>query len=194
MLGPLLLALAAAGAPALADVARSIPDAAVDLRYATDRNLVGRPIYPAGSRCLLLPSVAGRLARAAARLREQGFRLLLYDCYRPQSAQRELWRLSPRPGFVADPRRGSNHTRGAAVDLGLAGPAGEVVEMPTAFDAFEPRARADARDVPPAAMRHRELLRAAMEGAGFRVNRAEWWHFDAPEARGAPLLDSPIAP
>ena len=187
--------LAVAPAPPLVDVARALPDAVVDLRYATRSNFLGRAVYPPDARCLLLPAVTDRLARAAARLRERGLRLRLYDCFRPLAVQREMWRLFPRKGFVADPARGSNHNRGAAVDVGLAGADGSEVELPTAFDAFERRARADATEgVSPAARRHRDLLRAAMEEAGFRVNRMEWWHFDAPEARGAPVLDARLSP
>jgi D-alanyl-D-alanine dipeptidase len=188
-------ALLAAAPARLADVARTIPDAVVDLRYATPSNFLGRAVYPAGARCLLLPAVADRLARAAARLRPRGLRLRLYDCYRPLAVQREMWRRVPRKGFVADPARGSNHNRAAAVDVGLAAADGGEVELPTAFDAFEPRARADAvAGVSAAARANRDLLRGAMEAEGFRVNRMEWWHFDAPEARGAPLLDVALAP
>lgn len=193
---PLAWATLLAATPAqLADVAHRIPDAVVDLRYATPSNFLGRAVYPPGARCLLLPPVADRLARAAARLRARGLRLRIYDCHRPLAVQREMWRRMPRRGFVADPARGSNHNRAAAVDVGLALPDGGEVELPTAFDAFEPRARADATEgVSPAARRNRELLRAAMEAEGFRVNRMEWWHFDAPEARRSPVLDVPLAP
>jgi D-alanyl-D-alanine dipeptidase len=193
---PLAWAALLAAAPArLADVAERIPDAVVDLRYATAANFVGRPLYPPGARCLLLPAVADRLARAAARLRARGFRLRIYDCHRPLAVQREMWRRVPRKGFVADPARGSNHNRAAAVDVGLAGPDGREVELPTAFDAFEPRARADATaGVSPAARRNRDLLRSAMEAEGFRVNRMEWWHYDAPEARRAPIVEADLAP
>lgn len=181
--------------PQLVDVSLLLPEAVLDLRYASERNFTGSALYPAGARCLLLRPVALRLARAAARLAAERHRLVLYDCYRPLAAQRELWRRFPRPGYVADPARGSNHNRAAAVDVGLAAADGSPVELPTAFDAFEPRARADARaGIAPAARRNRDLLRGAMEAAGFRVNRLEWWHFDAPEARGAPLLDVPLAP
>jgi D-alanyl-D-alanine dipeptidase len=187
-------ALLAAAPARLADVAATIPDAVIDLRYATASNFLGRAVYPAGARCLLLPPVAERLARAAARLRARGLRLRVWDCYRPLAVQREMWRRVPRRGFVADPARGSNHNRAAAVDVALARPDGGEVELPTAFDAFEPRARADATEgVSRAARRHRGLLRAAMEAEGFRVNRMEWWHFDAPEARGAPLLEVDLA-
>lgn len=192
---PFVVAAAPRPPADVVDAARAIPDAVLDLRYATPRNFVGRAIYPEGARCLLLRPVAERLVRAAARLRAAGFRLRLYDCYRPIAVQRELWRLVPRPGLVANPARGSNHNRAAAVDVGLAAPDGGAVELPTEFDAFVRAARANAVEgVTPAARRHRDLLRAALEAEGFRVNRAEWWHFDAPEARGAPVLDLPLAP
>jgi D-alanyl-D-alanine dipeptidase len=194
--------LASQGAPGtaaaspLVDVSALVPDAVLDLRYATARNFVGRPLYPAGARCLLQPRVAERLARAAEALRAQGFRLRLFDCYRPLSVQKRLFEKESRPGFVADPYRGgSHHNRGAAVDLGLAGPGGEDVELPTDFDDFTVRARAHAVDgVSALARAHRDALRAAMVAAGFEPSRSEWWHFDAPEKRGAPLLDVPVAP
>ncbi|HEX9051157.1 MAG TPA: M15 family metallopeptidase [Anaeromyxobacter sp.] len=189
------LLAAAPRAPDLVDLARVIPDATIDLRYATPRNVAGKAMYPPGARCLLLRPVAERLARAAARLRAAGYTLRLWDCYRPISVQRELWRIQPTPGLVADPRTGSSHNRGAAVDLALAGPAGAELELPTDLDAFGPRARSGATEgLSPAARRHRDLLRAAMRAEGFRPIRLEWWHFEAPEARGAPVLDAPLAP
>lgn len=190
----LLVALVAASSPRLVDVADRIPDASVELRYAGTENLLGRPIYPPGARCLLLPAVADRLAHAADRLRQQGFRLLVYDCYRPLGAQRALWAAAPIRGWVADPDHGgSHHNRAAAVDVGLAGRDGAELPLPTPFDAIgDPHARAFAHGVPAAARRNRDRLRTAMEAEGFRVNPYEWWHFDAPEAKGAPLLDLPL--
>ncbi len=182
--------------PRVVDVAVLIPDAVPDLRYATPRNIVGRRMYPAGARCLLLPKVASRLARAADILRDRGFRLRLFDCYRPLYVQRQLFAKESRPGLVANPYRGgSHHNRGAAVDVGLAGPAGEEVELPSDFDEFTPRARADASaGVSQKACAHRAALREAMVAAGFRPSRSEWWHFDAPGARGLPILEVALAP
>lgn len=189
-----LLAAAVLAAPGgdLVDVTRLVPDAVLDIRYATPDNFLGRKLYPV-ARCLLHRRVAERLARAAAHLREQGYRVRLLDCYRPLSVQRELWRAEPRRGFVADPRTGSHHNRGAAVDLSLLDLAGREVEMPTPYDTFDRRARADAvAGISRAAIRNRTALRKAMEEAGFRVNRAEWWHFDSIDARVYPLLDEPL--
>jgi D-alanyl-D-alanine dipeptidase len=185
----------AAPAPPLVDVAGIIPDALVDLRYATSDNLAHRPVYPAGARCLLLAPVAERLARVAGRLRAEGLRLRLWDCYRPLTVQRELWRLVPRKGLVADPAKGSHHNRGAAVDVAVAAADGGPVALPTGFDDLGRRARLQAVDgVSPEARRNRERLRAAMEAEGFRPNRMEWWHYEAPEARGARVLEVSLAP
>ncbi|MHB8420517.1 MAG: D-alanyl-D-alanine dipeptidase [Myxococcales bacterium] len=185
----LLLAAAPAGGGALIDATRAVSGLRVDIRYATSRNVVGRPLYRS-ARCLLLPEVARALARAQAALRGRGLGLLAWDCYRPLSVQRELWKVYPHPGFVANPARGSNHNRGAAVDVTLVDGAGHQLEMPTDFDSFEPQAFQGATaGVSPEAQRHREILRAAMLAAGFHSIRKEWWHYDIAGALGLPLLD-----
>jgi D-alanyl-D-alanine dipeptidase len=161
----------------LADAASIVPGLVVRLSYATPDNAAGRVLYPTGARCLLRRSVADRLALAARTLRSQGFRLVAYDCWRDHAAQEALWKAHPHPGSVADPRRGSLHERGVAVDVGLADLTGAPVEMPTAFDAFGPDAAAAAPIPDGPAKAHRDALQAAMHAAGFRVNPAEWWHF-----------------
>ena len=189
---PLVAALLLASPGELVDVARLIPDARLDIRYATAGNFTGRALYPV-ARCLLRADAAERLAKAAGALRARGYRLLIYDCYRPLSVQRELWRARPERGFVADPATGSHHNRAVAVDLSLADREGRPLEMPTGYDDFTPRARAWATEgIPPAARRHRDTLRAAMLEAGFTVNPLEWWHYDAPRPLEAPLLDRPL--
>lgn len=195
MIAAALSLLLAAPPGGLVDAAPLVPDAVLDLRYASARNLAGRPLYPA-ARCLLLPRVASRLARAAEGLRARGYRLVLWDCYRPLSVQRELWRLLPDPRWVADPARGSSHNRGTAVDASLADAEGRPVEMPTDHDAFDVRARPWAgaeRGLSEAALRHRAILREEMERAGFLPDRGEWWHFGEPGGFRFPLLDVPVA-
>jgi D-alanyl-D-alanine dipeptidase len=169
------------------DVQEALPDAVVHLRYATPANFLGRAVYPSDMRCRLVPEAAQRLAKAAQALRALGFRLYLYDCHRPLSVQWEMWKRFPKPGYVANPRFGSHHNRGAAVDVGLASMEGQEVEMPTPFDTFSKRAHHGDGLATPLAKKHRELLRQAMEGAGFRKNRMEWWHYELPNARTYPL-------
>lgn len=175
-------------APPLVPVLSLLPDAVLDLRYAGEDNFVGRAVYPAGfAACLRRPALE-RLAVAAAALRARGLRLVIFDAYRPLSAQKALWEAAPDRRFVADPARGSMHNRGAAVDCGLADASGRALAMPSGFDEFSERAAHAYRGGDASALSRRDALRAAMEGAGFSALAAEWWHYSDPLGAGWPLL------
>ncbi|SEM26549.1 D-alanyl-D-alanine dipeptidase [Stigmatella aurantiaca] len=184
--------LGAGKEPPLVDATEVVPDLVVDMRYATEDNFLKRKVYPEDARCLLLPDAARRLKKAADVLREKGYRVKVYDCYRPRAVQWEMWKLVPKPGYVANPKFGSNHNRGAAVDLTLVTREGEAVEMPTPFDDFTPAAHHGYKGGTEASRKHRKLLLEAMEGAGFLRNKMEWWHYDVPGAKGMPVLDVPF--
>lgn len=187
-----LAASPARGLSALVDVAHAVPRAVLQMHYATPDNFLHRQVY-ARARCLLRPEAASALQRVEARLEAQGYRLKLWDCYRPLSVQREMWKLVPVKGLVADPYHGgSHHNRGTAVDASLVDLAGRDVPMPTGHDDFTRAGRRDAPCKDPRAASNRALLRAAMEAEGFTTIRTEWWHFDGPGAKGAPLLDEPL--
>lgn len=181
-----------AGEAPVVDATELIPDLVVDMRYATDDNFLKRKVYPEDARCMLLTDAAKRLKKAADTLRPKGYRLKVYDCYRPRAVQYEMWKIMPEPGYVADPKFGSNHNRGAAVDLTLVTAEGAEVEMPTKFDDFTPAAHHGYKGGTEASRKHREILRQAMEGAGFRKNKMEWWHYDLPGAKKLPVLDVPF--
>jgi D-alanyl-D-alanine dipeptidase len=189
--------VAARSGSAWVDVASVIPDAVLDLRYATAHNFTGAVLYPR-ARCLLRAAVAERLAAAAVALRRAGHRIVLWDCYRPASVQRELWRRVPDPRFVAEPRfdaagrplDGSRHSRGAAVDISLADPDGRPRMMPTDHDAFGPAASGAGAQGD--AGRHHVVLRDAMGTAGFTPLASEWWHYDAADWSTYPLADDPL--
>jgi D-alanyl-D-alanine dipeptidase len=183
---------AGVGLAPLVEVTTRIPDAVVDLRYATADNFMGKAVYPSEARCLLLEGAVRRLERAAQELRQKGYRLRLYDCYRPHSVQWELWKVYPKPGYVADPRTGSNHNRGGAVDLTLIQLDGGVVTMPSAYDFFGEAAHHRYLGGNAQARANRQTLRAAMTSAGFTINPMEWWHYDLKEASRAPLRDEPF--
>ncbi len=177
----------------LEDATRMVNGLIVDLRYATKDNFLKRQLYPDGARCLLRRSVAQKLARAAELLRPKGLRLKVYDCYRPVSVQWQMWRVMPKPGYVADPRKGSNHNRGAAVDVTLASMEGsKELEMPTAFDSFTTAAHHGYAKGSTSSRENRETLREAMEAAGFQKNPMEWWHYELPDAARLPVLDKPV--
>lgn len=201
MSAALVLALALAAAPVpgpaadpdpLVDAAKVVPGLDVSMRYATEDNFLHRAVYPKGARCLLRRSVAKRLAAAARWLAPKGYRLRVWDCYRPHSVQEAMWKLVPKPGYVANPKTGSNHNRGTAVDLTLITQDGGEVEMPTGFDSFTPQAHQDDTSSSPAARAHRDLLHRAMRQAGFYAINHEWWHYNAPHARSFAILDASL--
>lgn len=164
------------------------PTIRLDVRYATADNFMGEAIYPC-ARCLLRPEVAAAIVAVHRELQDAGYGgLLLFDCYRPSSLQRRLWEKSPDPRAVAPPSRGSMHARGLAVDLSIVDREGHEVDMGTPYDHFGPRAYHGARGLAPAAVERRERLRVAMERAGFRPLRSEWWHFSWSGSR-APADD-----
>lgn len=162
-----------------------VPDIRYDIRYATDDNFMGATFY-SSARAFLQRPAAEALARAAARLRAQGYGLLIHDAYRPWYVTRMFWDATPEAqrDFVADPARGSRHNRGAAVDLSLYELAtGRTVDMVSGYDEFSPRAYPEYPGGSALQRWHRELLRSAMEAEGFTVYPAEWWHFDHADWR-----------
>lgn len=167
----------------LIDVRSVVPDAVVDLRYATPNNFVGVPLYPADARCLVHESMAHGLATAAEVLRRGGERLVFWDCYRPHDVQVRMFEAVPDPNWVARPGPyARSHEAGRSVDVTIANPQG-LVDMGTDFDDFTPRALAYAtNDVSAAAQANRARLRDAMKAGGLTVYQGEWWHFDTSDA------------
>jgi D-alanyl-D-alanine dipeptidase len=157
----------------------------LDLRYATKDNFTGEVMYPV-ARCRLRRAVAERLAKAEAALEAKGRRLLVWDCYRPTSVQEKFWKKVHDERYVADPKKGSRHSRGAAVDVGLVDKDGKAVSLPTKFDDFSEAAHRDRALKNPEA----KLLDRVMTDAGFVGMPTEWWHFDAPGEY--PLSDEPL--
>ncbi len=172
-------ALLAAGE--LGDVTKVDPTILVDLRYATARNCVGKPIYPADLPCLTRPETALRLHLAQVFLRARGYGLKVWDAYRPPAAQQALWQRWQRRGFVADPNdgRGSLHTWGLAVDVTVVDDRGLEVSMPSDFDVFTAQAGAIYQGKDRLVRLHLFLLHMAMKEAGFLGLSTEWWHFAA---------------
>lgn len=183
-----------AAAAGLIDVRSAVPDAVVDLRYATANNFVGIPLYPPGARPLVHESLAPGLTAAAAALREQGLSLVFWDCYRPHDVQVRMFEAVPDPAWVARPGSyARSHEAGRSVDVSLAR-SGRLVDMGTDFDDFSARATAYATEgVSAAQQANRALLRTAMAAGGLAVYSGEWWHFDGPGAGvPRPILDVPV--
>ena len=162
-------------------------DVDIRLAYASADNFTGKPVY-ARADCWLHADAAAALARACETAAVLGYRLLIFDAFRPAEAQRVLWDHTPDPDFLADPRRGSPHSRGVAVDLTLLDAEGRALDMGTPFDAFTPRSHHGSRAVPAEAQRNRLLLMGLMTDAGWDFYRNEWWHYQLFNSREYPLI------
>lgn len=158
------------------EITRVMPDAVLDMRYATTNNFVEEAMYECG-RCFVRPEVAEALLTVQTELKEQGLGLKFFDCYRPRPIQQKLWDKVPDPRYVADPKKGSMHNRGAAVDLTIVDRSGEELNMGTDFDFFGARAYHNYTQLPDSVLANRRLLKRVMEEHNFRPTSTEWWHY-----------------
>lgn len=165
--------------PELVDLHVIDPTIVIELRYATSRNIAGRPLYPPNMPALVRPSVAAKLVQAQNELLPRGYRLKIWDAYRPKAAHDQLWQLYPDKRYVGNPTDGvgSLHTWGVAVDATLVDDKGRDVQMPTEFDEFTPAAMLKYTGRDPFVKGHLHTLQRAMARAGFLGMRTEWWHF-----------------
>lgn len=163
----------------------------LDIRYAGSNNFLGKPVYKEARAFLQRPAAEALLA-VHKELARSGYGLLIHDGYRPWAITKLFWDMTSgfQREFVADPKTGSKHNRGCAVDLTIYDLAtGKVVEMPGSYDEMTPRSYPDYSGGPPEARAKRDLLRKAMESYGFTVESNEWWHFNYKDWTLYPILD-----
>lgn len=199
---------AKARAAGLRNIRSIVPDAIVDLRYATADNFVGVRLYPRNAQCLVHRSMARGLAVAARKLRRAGYLIVFWDCYRPHYVQVHMFEIVPNPNWVARPGPyATSHESGRSVDVTLARRSTPThcvaahrvqgfctVAMGTGFDNFTPRAYAYATaGISAPAQANRARLRHAMAAGGIVIYAGEWWHFDGPGALvQRPILGAPL--
>ncbi len=176
----------------LIDVRLIDPSIVVDLKYAKADNFMGTDIYGDYTRAYLRPEAAWKLVRANEILQERhpNLRILVGDALRPRSVQRKMWQLvagTPMQPYVANPKWGSMHNYGAAVDVTLYDvETEERLDMGTPLDHFGPLAQPKLEDrflkegkLSRDQVENRRILRSAMKGAGWHPLNIEWWHFNA---------------
>ncbi|NJM53560.1 MAG: hypothetical protein HC846_09335 [Blastocatellia bacterium] len=163
----------------------------LDIRYARSDNFVGRPVY-AEARAFLQRPAAESLLKVHNQLKKQGLGLAIFDGYRPWSVTKLFWEVTPedKKKFVANPKNGSRHNRGCAVDLSIYDlKTGKLLPMPSDFDDFSDKAHPEYKGGAAEETRNRDMLRKLMEAEGFTVNENEWWHFDYKDWRSYALYD-----
>ena len=166
----------------------------LDIRYATSKNLVGRAVYTQ-ARAFLQRPAAEALVNVNQELAPLGYRLLIFDGYRPWSVTKVFWDITSKENkqFVANPKKGSRHNRGCAVDLSLYEIAsGKEVSMPGEYDEMSPRSYPAYPGGTPQQRAMRDLLRRKMEQNGFTVFDAEWWHFDYKDWKSYRIQNIPF--
>ena len=151
----------------------------IDLRYSRGSAIARRPLYEPNMPALLRPETAVRLRKANDYVKQFGYRIQVWDAYRPPAAQLILWEASGHDDrFVANPfSKPSQHSCGTAVDVTLVTKSGQPVEMPTGFDSFTPQAAAAYQHPDPGILKRKHILQQAMSKAGFFPLPNEWWHF-----------------
>lgn len=188
-------ALSIAGSPDYVELKPS-DGLAIDLKYATTDNFVGQNMYGDFNKAYLHHIAADKLTHAIRNLKalHPAYRLVIYDALRPRSVQYLLWdkvKGTSRQKYVADPKHGSIHNFGFAVDISILDENGKPLDMGTPFDDFTPLAQPRLEQaflkegkLTRQQIDNRLLLRKVMEDAGFIQLPVEWWHFDAlPKAK-----------
>jgi len=165
-----------------------IPSLVVELTYYTDQNFTGQKLYDCPT-AYLRKGTADKLKKVTDEASIKGYRLKIWDAYRPPEVQHKMWKIFPNPNFVANPYTGSAHSRGCAVDLTLVDASGKELEMPSPFDEFSPRADRDYSDVSTEKKSNSIYLQSIMTRQGFVTNRTEWWHFTDSEKNDYDIVE-----
>ena len=175
----------------LVELIKLAPSLKLDIRYATKNNFLGYPVYKEAKAFLQKP-VAESLIRVNKSIQKDGYGLLVFDGYRPWSVTKLFWdKIEPgKRKFVADPKTGSIHNRGCAVDLSLYDlKTRKEVKMPCEYDTFSEVAYPTYSGGTIEEHKNRDYLIKQMEKEGFKVHSSEWWHFDHEDCGKYKVLD-----
>lgn len=163
-------------------------DFVLDMKYATDDNFLKQAVYDCPE-CFLRKSTAQALFNANEEFKKLGYKIKIFDCYRPLSVQKKMWKILPGTNYVANPTKGSKHNRGAAVDITLVDLNGNELDMGTPFDFFGKEAHHTYTQLPDNVLKNRLLLKEIMNKHNFRSIYSEWWHYEFRPERNARIED-----
>ena len=159
-------------------------DFVYDMKYATEDNFLKAKVYDCAE-CFLRLKTVKALVKANTKFMKKGYRIQLFDCYRPLDIQKRMWKIVSNPEYVADPAKGSIHNRGGAVDITLVDADGKELDMGTSFDFFGPEAGHYFDNLPDEVKENRLLLKRIMQKSGFVSFDSEWWHCNLKNAAKA---------
>ena len=174
----------------MTDLKKLMPNISFDLKYATANNFMHKKLYPAIRTAYLRLPAAKALQQIQQELNAQGLSLKIFDAYRPYSVTEKMWEPVKDARYVADPKKGSGHNRGIAVDITIINlKTKKELPMGTGFDNFSDTAHQTFTTLPEAMLQNRRMLKTIMEKYGFISLDTEWWHYSLPNAKSFELLD-----
>jgi zinc D-Ala-D-Ala dipeptidase len=152
-------------------------DFVYDMKYATANNFLKAKVYEC-SECYLRLKTVNAIIKANKKAINKGYRIKLFDCYRPLDIQKKMWKIFPNAKYVANPAKGSIHNRGGALDLTLVDKIGNELDMGTPFDFFGKEAAHAYTDLSKNQLENRKLLKRIMQNSNFNAIKSEWWHYN----------------
>jgi D-alanyl-D-alanine dipeptidase len=156
-------------------------DFVYDMKYATSDNFLKAKVYDCAE-CFLRLKTIKAMIKANDTFMKMGYKIKIFDCYRPLDIQKRMWKIVPNPSYVADPSKGSIHNRGGAVDITLVDFSGKTLDMGTPFDFFGKEASHNYQNLSRKIKDNRELLKTTMIENGFNLLESEWWHYNLKSA------------
>ena len=173
----------------LIEITQASYEVELDLLYSTEKNFTGKSIYQKPL-CFLHKSALPLLEKAIFLANQQGYYFKIFDAFRPKAAAQILWDFCPNPMYVADPKKGSNHTRGIAIDLTLLDKTtGIELDMGTPFDDFTEKSH-HSTVVSSETAKNRYMLLGIMLTAGWDFYNNEWWHYQMFNPKDFPLIET----
>ncbi len=157
-------------------------DFVLDMKYATADNFLKEKVYPCAE-CFLRVKTIKSLLEANKLFMEKGYKIKLYDCYRPKAIQQKMWKIVPDANYVANPKTGSIHNRGGAVDISLVDSLGVELNMGTKFDFFGPEAGHNCTNFPEEILNNRKFIKEIMLQSNFQSFDSEWWHYNLNDSK-----------
>lgn len=161
-------------------------DFVLDMKYATTDNFLKEKVYDCPE-CILRYKTIKALLSANNSFIKKGYRIKIYDCYRPLEIQKKMWKIVSNPEYVANPKKGSIHNRGGAVDISLVDKNGFEINMGTTFDYFGPEASHNYLGLSKEIVENRKLLKKIMIKNHFLSFDSEWWHYNLKNAKIDPI-------
>lgn len=166
------------------------PSFVIDLKNATADNITGKVQYE-HDLCLVNIDAAKALMQAQKLAMADGYRIKIWDAYRPLSVQAAMNASLPdnKKHFVPAPSNSSQHCRGIAVDITLVDENGDELDMPTEYCEFTEATYPNYKGATETQTKNREYLKSIMAKAGFKVLSVEWWHYYLPPYENYERLD-----